>query len=179
MRNISELNLSQNKFTTIPKGLANFTHLKKIWLGGNPFHCNCSVTWTIEWINKFTNLIGDHIIVDYKNVKCHDGPVAGRLIFTLSRVDMNCFPSIYMWTTWQKAGVGIGSVVAIVIIILLIVVKMKGSREVKFLMYYYFRLDTVPKDDKNENVDNMEYGAFLCYRCEPILLPLTNEVLGW
>ena len=100
LRNITELNLSQNKFTTIPKGLANLTHLKKIWLGGNPFHCDCSMTWTIEWINKFTDLMGDHIIVDYKNVKCHDGQVAGKPIFTLNPVDMKCFPS--MWTTWQK-----------------------------------------------------------------------------
>ena len=73
LRNISELNLSHNEFTSIPKVLANLTHLKKIYLGGNPFHCNCSMTWTIEWLNKFTNLMGDHIIVDYKNVKCHDG----------------------------------------------------------------------------------------------------------
>ena len=168
LRNMTELNLSQNKFTTIPKGLANLTHLKKIYLGANPFHCDCSMTWTIEWLNKFTDLMGDHIIADYKNVKCHDGQVAGRPIYTLNPVDMNCFPS--MWTMWQKIAVGVGSAVAIVIITLLIVVKMKGSREVKFLMYYYLRLDTVPKDDKNENVDNMEYDAFLCYRYKVIIL---------
>ena len=149
------------------KALVNLTHLKKIYLGGNPFHCDCSMTWTIEWLNKFTDLMGDHIISDYKNVKCHDGLVAGKPIYTLNRVDMKCFPS--MWTTWQKVVVGVGSVVAIVVITLLIVVKMKGSREVKFLMYYYLKLDTVPKDDKNENVDNMEYDAFLCYRYRSLL----------
>ena len=105
--------------------------------------------------------MGKHIIADYKDVKCHDGPVAGRPIYTLNPVDMNCFPSTYMWTTWQKVGVGVGSAVSILIIALLIVVKVKGSREVKFLMYYYLKLDTLPKDDKNENVDNMEYDAFL------------------
>ena len=83
MTNITELNLSQNEFTSIPKALVNLTHLKKIYLGGNPFHCDCSMTWTIEWLNKFTDLMGDHIISDYKNVKCHDGLVAGKPIYTL------------------------------------------------------------------------------------------------
>ena len=142
--------------------MANLTHLKKIWLGGNPFYCDCSMAWTIKWLNKFTNLMGDHIIVDYKNVKCHNAPVTGRTIYQLTAVEMDCFPKEL--AMWQKVAVGSGSSVAIVIITLLIVVKMKGSREVKFLMFYYLKLDTVPKDDKNENVDNMEYDAFLCYR---------------
>ena len=89
------------------------------------------------------------------------------MVYTLNPVDMKYFPS--MWTTWQKVVVGVGSGVAIIVITLLIVAKVKGSREVKFLMYYYLKLDTMPKDDKNENVDNMEYDAFLCYRYRSLL----------
>ena len=40
----------------------------------------------------------------------------------------------------------------------------KNPREIKFLMYCYLKVDTVPKDDRDENVDNMEYDAFFCYR---------------
>ena len=40
----------------------------------------------------------------------------------------------------------------------------RKSREVKFFMFYYLKLDTVPKDEENENLERIEYDAFFCYR---------------
>ena len=67
-----------------------------------------------------------------------------------------------MKTKWQKAGVGIGASAAIIIFIITLVAT-KRSREVKFLLYYHFKLNTIPDDDKNVNLDNIKYDAFFCF----------------
>ena len=155
------LNLAQNKLTLLPKSVQNWTHLEKIWLSGNPFHCNCDMTWMIGWLNNFTTPSREHIIVDYDQLKCYSGKMIGLPIFALNKVLLGCYPS--NWTLWQKVGVGVGTTASLVIISILLIWTLKKSREFKFFAYYYLKLDTVPKDDKAENVDNMEYDAFFCY----------------
>ena len=159
--NIKSLNLARNNFKSISKKLRNAKNLTKVWLSDKPFHCDCDMIWMKDLLNNFTTPTGDHIIIDYKDVKCKTGMMIGTAIYNLNEVAMGCFPR--KLTTWQNVGVGIGAGLAVITIIITIVVT-KRSREVKFLMYYYFKLDTVPKDDRNENVDNMEYDAFFCYR---------------
>ena len=43
---------------------------------------------------------------------------------------------------------------------ILIFLAARNPREAKFYMYYYLKVDTVPKDDKNEKLENMQYDAF-------------------
>ena len=155
------LNLGGNSLTSINSQIKSLDNLEKIWLGDNKFHCDCSMTWMITWLNNFTTPTGDYTIVDYENIKCYSGMMKGTPVYKLNEVKMGCYPKL---STLQKVGMGIGVVVAGFIIILLLVIIIKRSREAKFLMYYYFKLDTVPKDDKDENVDDMEYDAFFCYR---------------
>ena len=62
----------------------------------------------------------------------------------------------------QKAGVGIGASVAIVIIIVILVAT-KRSHEMKFLLHYHLKLNMLPDDDKNENLDNLKYDGFFCF----------------
>ena len=38
------------------------------------------------------------------------------------------------------------------------------SRRGRFLIYYYLKVDTIPPDDKNEDLEDKEYDAFFCYR---------------
>ena len=153
-----------NKLLYIVKSSNQMTsrHLSQIWLSGNPFHCNCEMTWMIGWLNNFTTITGEHIVVDYKHLKCHSGMMVGKKIYQLDKVAMGCFPP--KMTLWQKIGIGITAGAAFLIITIMIIWNFKRSREFKFLMYYYLKLDTVPQDDKDENVDNMEYDAFFCYR---------------
>ena len=99
---------------------------------------------------------------DYQSLKCNSGKMIGEPIFKLNEVKMGCFPK--QWTTLQKIGVSIGGGMAILIITCLVFWMLRNSREAKFFMFYYLQLDTVPKDDTDENVDNMEYDAFFCYR---------------
>ena len=168
LRKLTSLSLKNNKVARICESfvdkLTNDTDSKlnqmgEIWLSGNPFHCNCEMTWMTDWLNTFTAPSGEHIVVDFKNITCQAGSMKGTPIYELNEVLMGCFPS--KWRTWQKVLVGIGAATAAIVIIVLIV--MKRSRKVRFLLYYHLKLNTLDEDDKTENVDNMRYDAFFCF----------------
>ena len=155
------LNLAKNRLSNIPRKIQELTFLQQVSLSGNPFDCHCSMTWMIDWLNNFTTTSGDHVIVDYKEVFCHSGLNVSDPIYKLDEVIMGCFPA--KLTFGQKLGIGIGAALGFLVLILVFLVA-RNPREIKFYMYYYFKVDTVPKDDKNENVENMQYDAFFCYR---------------
>ena len=161
--NIPMIDLAENKLMSIPTTMRELGNLKNIWLGNNPFVCNCEMTWMIRWLNDFQTDLGEHVVVDYKDIKCHSGTMLGEPIHKLREVKMGCFP--FKWTKWQKVGVGIGAGMALLIVCFTLIITTK-TREIKFYMYYYLKLDTVPKDDKNENVEDKEYDAFFCYRSD-------------
>ena len=155
------LNLAANHLIKIPQHATNLNKLHEVFLSGNPFHCDCDMTWMINWINNDTAVPLKHLISDYRNMKCHSGKMIGKPIYQLDKVDMECYP--YKLSTTQKVGIGAGAVVVVWVFILVILIS-KRSREVKFFMFYYLKLDTVPKDDKNEDLTNMEYDGFFCFR---------------
>ena len=155
------LDLRENKLETIPQTMAQLSNLKKIWLSGNPILCDCKMTWMIGWLNNFTTATGEHIIIDYQDVECSNGKMKGLPIYVLTEVLMGCYPA--KLTLGQKLGIGIGAALGFLILILVFIVA-RNPREVKFYMYYYLKIDTVPKDDKNENLESMQYDAFFCYR---------------
>ncbi len=157
---LQSVNFAGNNIQSIPKTAMDIRSLKEVWLGVNPYHCDCQMTWMIPWINNFTTSQGKHIIRDYEDMKCRTGRMVNESIHILDNVKMKCFPRNL--TTWQKVGIGIASVVMIAAICVSVLIT-KRSREVKFLMNYYLKLDTVPKDDKDENVDKMKYDAFFSY----------------
>ena len=128
------------------------------------------MTWVIDWLNNFTTSSGEHVIAGYENIKCHSGMMVGVPIAQLDKVNMGCFPS--KLTLRQKIAIGIAAIVAGIIIITLTALVIKRSRDVKFFFYYYFKWCTCfgPKDDKNENLDNIEYDAFLSYRLVPDII---------
>ena len=162
---IKWLDLSENNLARIPSTIQELTFLEKVWLDGNPFHCDCEMTWMIGWLNNFTGPDGEHKIVNYDRLVCHQGIMKGMPIYLLKVVDMGCFPK--EWTLWQKVGVGLGSGLAGLVIILLSVLVIKRSRDIRFFFYYYCKWCTcigVPKDDKNEKLDNIKHDAFLYFR---------------
>ena len=115
------------------------------------------MTWMIGWLNNFTTPKGKRIIVDYKDIYCQSGMMKDLPIYILNEVTMGCYPP--KLTTIQKIGIALGAGAGLVIILVILLVS-RNPREVKFLMYYYFKLDTVPKDDKNENVDTWSMMPF-------------------
>ena len=108
-----------------------------------------------EWLNHLTISTGDHVIVDYKDLKCQSGKMKEKPIYKLDKGQMGCYSR---YTGDEKIALGIGVAIFSLIILLLLVIS--GE----FFFNYYLKLDTLPKDDIDENVDNMEYDAFFCYR---------------
>ena len=160
-KTLKSLDLRQNRLTKIPKTMAQIQNLTRLWLRGNPIHCDCSMAWMIKWFNNFKRATGEHVIADYQDIKCQSGSMKGLPIYVLTEVVMGCYPA--KLSTAQKVGIGVGTGIALILMICIFFAA-KNPREIKFLMYYYLKVDTVPKDDRDENVDNMEYDAFFCYR---------------
>ena len=154
------LDLAENKMETISTKMMELKGLEQLWLSGNPLHCACEITWMTNWLNNFLLSLDKHVVMDFWNVTCSNHDIHGVPIFSLSKVDLGCFPPT--WTTGQKITVSLGAVAALVFIILGVVLS-RRSREVKFVFYYYLNLDTIPKDDETEIVGNKEYDAFFCY----------------
>ena len=164
-KTLESINLAENNIVSLPEKFRELTNLKKIWLGGNPFHCDCSTIWMIKWINNFTVSDGTHVIVDYLNVKCSSGKMIGIPIFVLTEVELGCFPS--KWTVWQKVGVGIGAGLGGIIIMILMSCMIKKSREVRFFIFYKLKLHFVlhfHEKANEENIEHKEYDAYLSYR---------------
>ena len=160
-KTLRSLDLRQNRLTKIPKTMAQIQNLERLWLSGNLIHCDCSMTWMIKWLNDFKRPTGEHVIADYQDIKCQSGMMTGLPICVLTEVIMGCYPA--KLSIAQKVGIGVGAGIALILMIGIFFMA-KNPREIKFLMFYYLKVDTVPKDDKNENVDSMEYDAFFCYR---------------
>ena len=76
-------------------------------------------------------------------------------------MEIGCYP--HDWTTEQKLIVGLSVSIGTIIIVAVVIVGLY-SRRGRFLMYYYLKMDTIPRDDKNEDLEDMEYDAFFCYR---------------
>ena len=163
-KTLKGLDLRHNSLTRIPREMMQWKSLESIWLGGNPIYCDCSMIWMIEMLNNFTTSSKSHVIFDYKEVKCHSKLMKNIPVYVLNPVAMGCYP--HKLTLPQKVGIGLGSVLALLTVLTLLVVSLvaRNPRETKFLIYYYLKRDTVPKDDKDENVDNMDYDAFFCFR---------------
>ena len=164
-KTITWLKLARNRLTGMPTKIQELTYLQKIWLSGNPFHCDCSIIWMIGWLNNFTTSVGNHIVVDYQDVICHSGTAVGIPIYKLDKVLLGCYPKGL--TKWQKVLIGIGSGTAGSIIIFLFLIIIKRSRTLQFFIFYKLNIKSIlslNKDLEDENVEWKEYDAFLSYR---------------
>ncbi len=160
IRTLRSLNFTNNNITRISRKIQNISHVAEIWLAGNPFVCDCSMTWMIPWLNSLTKSNKTKIVRDYKELECGSGRFKGVHIYFLTKVAMGCYPR--KMTAGQIAGVSSG-IAFIVLIFCIILIAIWRSREVKFFLFHYLNWNTKPKDDKNEILDNILYDAYLCY----------------
>ncbi len=158
--NIKWLNLAQNKLKSISnKFQSSSNHLNTLWLGGNPIQCGCDMTWLIDWLGKATAPSGAKLVQDYQDVICGPGLQAGTPIWKLDRVKMGCFPQHLPPSTIIILGAFGGFVVLGFVVISLVY---KNRILVRWIVYKHFgKLVGV---DSPENLDGMEYDAFLSYR---------------
>ena len=167
------MDLSDNNLKRLPPEVQELTNLEKVWLRGNPIDCDCDMTWMIGWINKFIPTTKERIVVDHTKVKCHSGKMRGQPIFKLNEVDLACYP--HDWTLQQKLIVGLSISTGIIVIVTMVIVGLYSTRG-QFFMYYYLKIDTIPRDDKNEDLEDIEYDAFFCYRSVRAILVALNLV---
>ena len=158
------INLANNKLKMISPDIQNLTHLQKVWLGGNPFHCDCSMTWMISWLNNFKTQSGEHIIQDYQKLICHSGKAKGLPIFTLNRVILGCYPKEL--TTWQKIIIGVGSGIGLILIAFLLAKFVQRSRTFQFFLFHKLKIHSVLNihNDNEEAIEDKKYDAYLSYR---------------
>ncbi len=154
------VNLAQNNLTRISEKLqSRSNHLERLWLAGNPIQCDCDMTWMIDWVGNATTPSGGRLVQDYQDVMCGPGLQAGTPIWKLDRVKMGCFPQHLPPSTIIILGAYGGFVVLGLVVISLVY---KNRILVRWFVYKHFgKLVGV---DSPENLDGMEYDAFLSYR---------------
>ncbi len=138
----------------IPKALTYkmVNHLDKLWLKGNPLECNCEMTWLIDWLSNG----GKHIVQDYQEVTCIQGMQIGQPIYMVKPLDMGCY---FRNTTLFITMLLLGIITFLVITMGLIV----RSADFRWVIYRNFG-KLVGDPDKDENIDAMEFDAFVSFR---------------
>ncbi len=155
---VKVINLKNNAIKYLPENIQELKQVEEMWLAGNPFHCDCKMPWMITWLSASSR---HNLVKDIRDVICYNGSKFRRIPIQLLSDDLlGFYPS--RWTTGQKVTI-VSSLTVITLLFLLTIIGINRSREVKFFLYYYLRLNTVPKDDKNENVESIEHDAFLCF----------------
>ena len=82
-KTMESLNLAGNELQTVPRSMQSMSSIKKIKLGGNPYHCNCDMTWMIGWLN--INRTKD-IVDDYTDIICDNGKFKTIPVYRLNLV---------------------------------------------------------------------------------------------
>ncbi len=168
IQSLRKINMSNNLIERVSNQIQYLKQVEEIWLGGNPIKCESEMIWMIPWLNTVHNITRKLIVKDFDEVKCSNGRFRGLPIHLLTVIKQGCYP--HKLTAGQTAGVSVAGAFFVLVFCITVIV-LKNPREVKFYMYYYLRLNTVPKDDKNEDVTNMEYDAFLCFWYENYISP--------
>ena len=66
------LNIAKNSLKQLPEEIAKATNDTELWIGNNPYDCNCGMMWMKDW------LLGAPKVMDKKNVKCATGKMKGK-----------------------------------------------------------------------------------------------------
>ncbi len=152
------LNLSNNNFTSLPKGLADM-NFSALHIGQNPYECDCSTLWIRDWLIRLsTSHSTPNFIIDYRDAVCHSGVAMGTPVYLLDQGQMGCSTAPY-----QTLTLSISLPAVFLVITVLIVVIAKYLDAIKFLIYLKFDV-LIGSDDISEDINSMEFDAFVTYR---------------
>ncbi len=153
------LDLSNNSLSAIPKTFEKWRTGENLWLGGNPFLCNCDMLWMVNWLANYTTSHGEQVVQDYERVTCYNDDKQKKSIIELNQVDMGCYPD--RLPSWEIAVLIVAGVLLITTGIVMFLVFRRWN-EVKFWLYKHF--DILDKSDKGEDLDGIKFDALLSYR---------------
>ena len=157
--NMKSLNLAQNKIRRFPIMLNQTVgSLEQLWLSGNPVQCDCDMLWLISWLNN-TRVSGQRLVQDYQDVICKGGKWDGISVYKLDKVLMGCYPNrVAQWIVIVSSVI---SGLMLFFVIITIIIHRKWNA-VRWIIYKNF--DKLLGDpDRNENIENMEFDAFLSF----------------
>ncbi len=160
--NIKYLDLANNNLRNLPHLWLNQRDyfLEKLWLGGNPIECQCEMFWLVDWLRNSTNSSGQKLVQDYMNVTCTYGQAIGTPIYKLTQVSMGCYPkNIPKWII--VAATCIGAVILTIVVNILLIHHYRLL--IRWLIYKKFD-KLVGDPDRNEDITQIEFGAFLSFR---------------
>ena len=159
--NIRQLNLANNNLSTISKKFnSQTTKLQQLQLTRNPLTCSCPMMWMKDWVLNFKSQSGKRILQYIDDVICGNGKELGVPIYRLDAGVMGCLRNEKRFFTAVFAGSFSAFVSATVIVFIII---MKWSRDVRLGMFKHFGW-ILGDPDKNEDVTNLQYDAFVSYR---------------
>ncbi len=151
---LTHLDLSNNSLQYLPQNIQEAKHLTKIWLSGNPFVCDCSMLWMIDWIANFTLSSKEHVVQNYRNITCINTLMEESPIYKLNRVHMGCFPD--RMPSWEIALLSVSGILLIAIVVI-ILIMFKKWEEIKF------RLNIIDRN-RVEDITGKKSDALLSYR---------------
>ena len=154
IKNITYLNLESNAITTLPETITEVTSIKKFMLSRNPYQCNCDMLWMQKWIYKLSTSPKENFILDYKNITCASELMFGTPIYELDDDAMDCVLKWYWIVVFACISVALFVTAALVL--------HKNWEKLKFFLFVHF--DILTTDDGVENLEEMLYDAFICYR---------------
>ncbi len=73
LNHTERLLLSQNQIRKLPHLFEKQRYATKLWLGDNPYHCNCGMMWMRDWLQNTTN------VMDKDNITCGLGKWKGKV----------------------------------------------------------------------------------------------------
>lgn len=142
MINLVTLDLSNNQMPVLSPDeidmLDSMVNLKALWLGGNPFSCDCYLDATYNWINS------THVPLDLDNIVCggqqgEDTALLGKPIKDLKYLDFCGEPKIaicygpgrvvYLSKTTFILGLSAGLVVLLTIITVVVFLCRRRRRQ--------------------------------------------------
>ncbi len=159
------LDLSGNDFQPSKIFRSSMTQMGKtqIRLGGNTIHCECSALDLADFLNEATTVSNKRLVEDHTDLTCSTGK-PGVAVYELT-TDQDFLTSCYSHRplpTWATPLI-VSIVVLIILIIIIVIICIKKEEQLRWLVYRYFG-KFIGKGIKDEDLDKIEYDAFLSYR---------------
>ncbi len=149
--NLKWLSLAQNNLTKISqKFQLSANNLDKLWLAGNPFHCDCDMIWMIDWIGNATAPSGGRLVQDYQDITCVSGLWKDIPVFKLNDSVLECTTSAIPPKHLQNlTGLILGVCSGFIFLCLVIILVYKNRGSVRQWVYKHFE----QKSTTEESVD--------------------------
>ena len=147
-----KLNLASNGLKSLPNTITKL-HLDALSIGDNPYHCDCSIMWMRDWLLQLSTLNNS----DYTNAVCKSGSMIDTPIYLLDSSHMGCGDQFNIWFP----VVLIGGILIVIVIIAALLIKYSGA--IAFFLYLRFDI-LIGSDGVMEDIENMEFDAFVTYR---------------